>query len=287
MGSKNMSILAEAIAFYAMLSLFPALAVLIAIYGLLANPASVQHQIAEIRVIMPGEAKNLITSYLQSLVRTSSRKLGIGLIVGLLISLWSARSGVVNLMEALNLVYEEEEKRGTIRYELVALMLTLAAIAVAIVALVLIAAVPAILNLISVGPAAKIIGEFAPWPILIVLVTVALAALYRFAPSRRQAKWRWVSWGGAIATVLWVVASVLFSFYVREFGSYDKSFGSLGAVVVLLTWFYLSAYAILLGAAFNAEMERQTARDTTIGAEKPMGRRGAKMADTVAEGQPG
>lgn len=133
------------------------------------------------------------------------------------------------------------------------------------------------------GKNLKFIGYILPWPILIVLGSIGLAAAYRFLPSRREAKWRWVTWGGVVATLIWVAASAGFSFYVANFGNYDKTFGSLGAVVVLLSWLYLSAYVVLIGACFNAEMERQTARDTTKGPEKPMGRRGAKMADTVAE----
>jgi len=131
--------------------------------------------------------------------------------------------------------------------------------------------------------AAETLGLILPWPILIALSTIGLAATYRFAPSRREAKWRWVTVGGVAATVLWIVASVGFSFYVQKFGNYDKTFGSLGAVVILLTWLYLTAYVVLLGSCLNAEIERQTARDTTEGREKPMGRRGAKMADTVED----
>jgi membrane protein len=143
----------------------------------------------------------------------------------------------------------------------------------------LIAAVPAAMQVLPFGRDIKIIGYIAPWPILIALMSLALAAVYRYAPSRREPKWRWVSWGGALATILWLAASALFSVYVAKFGNYDKTFGSLGAVVVLLTWLYISAYVVLLGACLNAEMERQTERDTTEGHEKPMGARGAKMAD--------
>jgi membrane protein len=170
-----------------------------------------------------------------------------------------------------------------IRFQAVAIGMTVAAVLFAIVALTLVAAIPIAIQFLPFSRNLKVIGVVAPWPILITLVAIGLAATYRFAPSRREAKWRWVSWGGVLATFLWVVASAGFSFYVAKFGSYDKTFGSLGAIVVLLTWLYLSAYIVLLGACLNAEMEHQTARDTTSGAEKPMGRRGAKMADTVAD----
>jgi membrane protein len=253
---KNLSVLAAGVAFYGMLSMFPALAVLVAIYGLFADPATVQHEINTIGGLIPGEAQKLIAEYLKSLASSSSSRLGISLLISLLIALWSARAGTVTVIEALNITYEESEKRSTLKFEAVALAMTVADILFAIVALLLVAAIPA--------------------------MVFALAVTYRFAPSREAAKWRWVSWGSVFATVLWIAASIGFSFYVTSFGSYDKTFGSLGAVVVLLTWFYISAYVILLGACLDAEMERQTARDTTTGPEKPMGSRGAKMADTVA-----
>jgi membrane protein len=230
-----------------------------------------------------GEAQKLIETYLKSIVTSSSSKLGFGLIVSIAIALWSARAGTVSLMQALNITYEEDEKRGAIRYQAIALAMTLAAIVSALIALVLIAGIPPLLEFLPLGNSGKMVGYIVPWPILFVLVSLGLAATYRLMPSRREAKWRWVSWGGVIATLIWVAASAGFSFYVAKFGNYDKTFGSLGAVVVLLTWLYLSAYVVLIGASFNAEMERQTGRDTTSGPEKPMGQRGAKVADTVAD----
>jgi membrane protein len=279
---KNLSVLAAGVAFYGLLSLFPALVVLVAVYGIFADPQTVQHEINAIRGIIPAEAQSVITTYLKSLVSSSSSKLGFSLVLGLVIALWSARSGTVTLMEALNITYEEEEKRGFIKFQVVAFGMTLAAIVFAIVALVLVAAIPALVEFLPLGNFVKIIGVILPWPILIGIMVFALAATYRFAPSRQDAKWRWVTWGSIVATALWILASILFSVYVANFGSYDKAFGSLGAVVVLLTWFYISAYVVLIGACLNAEMERQTARDTTTGAEQPMGNRGARMADTVA-----
>jgi membrane protein len=266
-----------------MLSIFPALAAVIAVYGLLADPATVQHEINAIHGIIPNEAQKLIETYLKSLVSTSSSKLGLGLVVSVLIALWSARSGVVTLIEALNITYEENEKRGVVHFQVVALVMTIAAIAFAFIALTLIAVLPPAMRFLPVGENLKVIGLLIPWLVLVVLVSVGLAAAYRYLPSRENAKWRWVSWGGVAASLVWILASAGFSLYVAKFGNYDKSFGSLGAVVVLLTWLYLSAYVVLAGACLDAEMERQTARDTTTGPEQPMGHRGAKMADTVAD----
>jgi membrane protein len=281
--SKNLSIVAAGIAFFAMLAIFPGLIALVAVYGLVANPATIQHEISEIHGLIPGEAQKIISTFLTTLIRSGSSRLGLGLVLSILFALWSSRAGTVSLMEGLNIAYEEQEKRGTIRYEVIALAMTVAIIVFAVVALALIAAVPAAVAFLPVRAAVKTIGVIAPWPLLIVLAILGLAATYRFAPSRREAKWRWVTVGSVTATLLWIIASIGFSFYVTKFGSYDKTFGSLGAVVVLLTWLYLTAYMVLIGACMNAEMERQTARDTTEGREKPMGRRGAKMADTVAE----
>src|SRR5690348_10487515 len=162
--------------------------------------------------------------------------------------------------------------------------MTIAAIAFAFIALTLIEVLPPAMRFLPVGENLKVIGLLIPWLVLVVLVSVGLAAAYRYLPSRENAKWRWVSWGGVAASLVWILASAGFSLYVAKFGNYDKSFGSLGAVVVLLTWLYLSAYVVLAGACLNAEMEHQTARDTTTGSEEPMGQRGAKMADTVADG---
>lgn len=282
LNSKNLSILAAGVAFYAMLSIFPALAALVALYGLIADPGTVQQQIHAIHGIIPGEAQQVIETYLKSIVTSNSSKLGIGLIVSVLIALWSSRAGTVSLIQALNITYEEPEKRGFVRYQAVAIGMTIAAIVSAIIALTLVAAVPAVMRFLPFSDYAKTAGYAVTWIILFILVSIGVAAAYRFMPAREEPKWRWVSGGGVIATLIWVAASAAFSVYVAKFGNYDKSFGSLGAVVVLLTWLYLSAYVVLLGACFNAEMERQTARDTTTGAERPIGQRGAKMADTVA-----
>jgi membrane protein len=253
--NKNISVLAAGIAFYAMLSIFPALAVLIAVYGILANPTTVQHLTDTMHGIMPGEAQKLIEGYLQALVSPSQSKFGTGLVVSFLVALWSAQYASATLMESLNVIYGEQEKRGTLRFYLISFALTIAAMVFVVVALTFVAAIPAIMQILRLSEKVKIIGALAPWPILLVFVAFGLAAVYRFAPCRREPRWRWVSWGSIGATVLWMTASAAFSFYVAKFNSYDKTFGSLGAVVVLLTWLYLSAYAVLLGACLNAEME--------------------------------
>ncbi|HZS83933.1 MAG TPA: YihY/virulence factor BrkB family protein [Stellaceae bacterium] len=277
----NASLLAAGVAFYAFLAIPSAFTALVSLYGLVFDPSDVARQVEGMRGVLPKEAIGLFSAQLQSLTSRSSSSLGIGLVISLLIALWSARSGTASMVSALNTAYEEEEKRSIIRFQLIALGLTVGAVAFALVALALIAVLPAIIGLLPLGDFGKTLAAVLRWPILIALVMIGLAVTYRFAPSRREPKWRWVSWGAVIATVLWIIASGLFSVYVGQFASYDKTYGSLGAVVVLLIWLYLSAFVVLVGAELNAEIEHQTARDSTEGRPKPMGQRGARMADTL------
>jgi membrane protein len=279
----RLSIIAAGVAFYGLLAVFPALIALVAIYGLAFDPQQVERQVGALRGILPPEAAEVLLGQLSDLTSTDSTALGVGAIGGLLLALWSASAGMRTLMEALNVAYNEEEKRGFIRFYGTALLLTLAAIVGTVTAIALIVALPVALNFLGLGEALKWLVSGAGVLILIVSVMVGLAITYRYAPSRETAQWRWVSWGAAIATVLWVVGSVLFSLYVTRFGNYNETYGSVGAIVILLMWFLLSSYAVLIGAEINAEMERQTRKDTTEGAEKPLGGRGAHAADTVGE----
>jgi len=278
---NNLSLIAAGAAFYGFLAIPSAITALVSLYGLMFDPHGVQRQVEALRGLLPDEAIALISQQLQTLASHSNSTLGAGLVMSLALALWSARSGISSMITALNIVYGEAEKRGYLRLQLAALGLTAAAVLSALVALALIAVLPAVLSLAPIGGAGKTIAALIRWPILIALVTVALAAIYRFAPSREEPKWRWVSWGAVAATVLWIVASALFSLYVGRFATYDKSYGSLGAVVVLLMWLYLSAFVVLFGAQLNAEIEHQTARDSTTGSSRPLGQRGALMADTV------
>ena len=279
----NISIIAAGTAFYAFVAIPSALTALVALYGLAFNPSDVQQQISGMAGVLPGDVINLVSTLLKTVTSNAGSKLSISAAIAILVALWSARSGTSSMITALNVAYGEEEKRGFIKFQLVALGLTACAIAAAIIALALIAVLPVIIGLLPLGNAGKTIAAIVRWPILIVLVVVALAAMYRFAPSRDQPRWRWVSWGAVLATVVWIVGSALFSVYVSQFASYNKTYGSLGAVVVLLMWLYLTSFAVLLGAEVNAEMEHQTAHDSTTGPEKPMGERGATMADTVGQ----
>jgi membrane protein len=283
----KLSIIAAGVAFYGLLAIFPALIALVALYGLVFDPAQVEQQISAVSGILPAEAADIVLGQLRDLTSTDRRALGAGAIGGIVLALWSASAGMRTLMQALNVAYDEEEKRGFFRFYGTALLLTLGAIAGMIVAISLVVALPAVLKLLGLDDALKWLISIAAWPILIVMVLVGLSIVYRFGPSRRPARWRWVSGGAILATVLWLIGSLLFTFYVTKFGNYNETYGSVGAIVILLMWFLLSSYAVLIGAELNAEMERQTRRDTTPGPEKPLGARGAYAADTVGASKPG
>jgi membrane protein len=279
----NIDIVAAGVALYALLALFPALIALISLYGWFADPTQVEQQITAFTGVLPQNVQALLTTQMQEIAGGAESTLGVGAILGFLFTLWSASKGMKALFTALNIVYDEEEKRGFITLNALAIVLTLGALVFGIVALALIAILPPLLGHLGLEAIARVAVSLVRWPLLAVAVMVALAVLYRYGPSRDHPQWSWVSWGAVVATVLWLITSILFSVYVANFGSYNETYGSLGVVVVFLMWLYLSAYIVLIGAELNAEMEHQTTRDTTRGAEQPMGRRGAQKADTVGE----
>jgi membrane protein len=202
--------------------------------------------------------------------------------MGILVALWSANGGTKAMFDSLNVVYEEHEKRGYIRRTLVSLAVTLGTLVFVMVVMAAVVALPIALNFVGLGKVTDLLLRVGRWPLLLVIITVMLAVIYRYGPSRTEARWRWVSWGGAFAAIAWVLVSLAFSWYVAHFGSYNKTYGSLGAAIGFMTWIWISATIALIGAELNAEMEHQTTRDTTTGAEKPLGARGANKADTVA-----
>jgi membrane protein len=279
----RLSIVAAGVAFYALLAVFPGLIALVAVYGLAFDPQQVQEHVRVLSGVLPPEAADILLGQLSDLTSTDSTALGIGALGGVLLALWSASAGMRTLMEALNVAYNEEERRGMIRFYGTALLLTLAAIFGTIIAIGLVIGLPVVLKFLGLDTALSWLISIAAWPILIVTMLLGLAIVYRYAPSRDKPRWRWVSWGAVVATLLWIVGSVAFSIYVTRFGNYNETYGSVGAIVILLMWFLLSSYAVLIGAELNAEMERQTRKDTTAGAEKPMGARRAHAADTLGE----
>jgi membrane protein len=279
----RLSIIAAGVAFYGLLAIFPGLVALVATYGLVADPAQIERHVASLSAILPPQAAEVVMNQLRDLASTNRAALGLGAIGGLLVALWSASSAVRTLMEALNIAYDEEERRGIIRFYGTALLLTFGGVIAVILAIALVVGLPAFLNLMGLDWLIEIVVSFARWPILALLAIVAFAVIYRFGPSRSKPCWRWVSWGATAAVALWILGSALFSLYVTRFGNYNETYGAAGAVVILLMWFLLSSYAVLIGAEINAEMERQTRRDTTSGRERSMGARGAYAADTVGK----
>ena len=272
-------LLSAGVAFYAFMSLFPAMVAAILLYAMVADPASLTAQVRDLTQALPAEARDLLTTQMETLA--SSRTVGIGALVAIALALWSAAGGVGNLMTAINTAYDEEETRGFVKRKALALALTLGAIVFMLVVIGLVAVVPAALeSLVSSGPL-RLLLQVLRWLLLVAAVSVALAVLYRYSSSRDEPKIRWVSVGAVVATALWVVASVGFSLYVSQFGNYAKTYGALASVVVLLFWLWITAYAVLLGAEINAESEQQTAADTTKGPPRPIGSRGAVKADST------
>lgn len=282
LSEKNVSLIAAGTAFYAFLAIPAAFSALISVYGLLFDPADVEQQVRAMQGAVPADAIGLISGQLKPL-SAHSTALGIGFVVSMAIALGSASSGTSSIMQALNMVHGEEERRGFIKYYAMALGLTVGMVIFAALALALIAVLPAAIEELPFGGFGNTLAAIARWPVLLVLVMLWLAAIYRLAPSREAPKWRWISAGTVAAALLWIAGSALFSLYVGAFATYNKTYGSLGAVVVLLMWLWVSAYAVLIGATLNAEIERQTRRDNTTGAEPaPMGAHGAEVADAVA-----
>ena len=279
----NLSLVAAGVAFYALLAIFPALAAIVSIYGLLADPQTVEQQLAATSQVLPEQARSIIQEQLTRVASGAPTALGLSAIVSVLLALWSANKGTQSLITALNIVYDEEEKRGLVWLTVLSLALTLGIILFMIVGLAAIAVMPALFGNLGLPEEIRQLASWLRWPILGIGFVIGLAIFYRVAPSREGARWRWVSWGAVVATVLWLIGSVLFSWYVSNFGSYNETYGSIGAVVVLMMWFWVSALIVLLGAELNAEMEHQTEHDTTRGDERRIGERGAYVADTVGE----
>jgi len=280
-GKDQVPLLAAGVAFYSFLSLFPAMIAAVTIYGLVADPRTVAEQTRSLTEALPNDAASLIGDQLTALTSTPQQSLGLGLVVALALAVYSAAGGVGNIVTAINIAYDEEETRGFVKRKLLALGLTLGAIVFVVVAIGLIAVAPVLLQAFVPGGAAYWLLQIARWVLLVVTVSIVLAVLYRFAPDRDDPKFRWVSLGAVVATVIWLIASLGFSFYVNNFGSYGKTYGALAGVVVLLLWLWITNLMVLVGAEINSELEQQTVKDTTQGEPRPLGERGAVKADSL------
>jgi membrane protein len=284
-GKDRIVAVAAGVTFYGLLALFPAIAAIVSLYGLFADPSTINQHLATVSGLLPGGAVDIISEQVKRIASKPSGNLGFAFFSGLAISLWSANAGMKAVFDALNVAYGEEEKRSFVMLNLQSLAFTFAMIAFLLIAVGAIVVIPVILKLFWFGKAIEWLISLLRWPILYCGVLFALACLYRYGPSRDKPQWRWVTWGSAIAGAVWLLGSMLFSWYVANFGNYDATYGSLGAVIGFMTWMWLSTTIVLIGAEINAEIEHQTAKDTTDGAEQPLGARGARMADTVGEAQ--
>lgn len=283
LSEDNVFFIAAGVAFYAFLAIFPGIAAMVSIVGLVADPAEVEEWVGAASAILPPDALTLIRDQVHAIVSTPDERLGFSLLISIALALWSATAGIKALMTALNIAYEERERRGFLKYYATAISLTVGAVVFALLALALVAAVPPLLKQLALPSALEKLLGLALWLVVGGAFILGLGVLYRYAPSRETPRWRWVSAGAVVATLLWVAGSIGFSLYVANVGDYNETYGALAAIVILLTWFYLTALVVLIGAELNAEMEHQTRVDSTEGRPKPMGARGATMADTLGE----
>lgn len=278
----NLTLVSAGIAFYALLSVAPAIAAMVSIYGLVSDPADVGRQLDELSATMPAEVHQILSDQLTAVASANGASLSVGVVIGILVAFWGASAAMNQLLVALSLVYDEEESRGPVKLRGQAIVMTVGAVLFLALVIAVIAGVPAWLSSSPVGDAAATAMSIARWPLLLVLMLGALAVVYQIGPDRDRPRFRWVSAGAVIATVLWLVASLGFSFYASNFGSYNETYGAMGAVVVLMLWLLITSLCILVGAEVNAELEHQTVVDSTVGEPRPLGQRGAVVADTVA-----
>jgi membrane protein len=285
MQSDRLLSIAGGVSFFVLLAIFPAITALVSAYGLLFSPGTITNNLALLNDVVPDNVLSMVHEQTSRIASNSGSALSIGIVVGILVSLWSAMSGVKAMIDALNVIYEQKESRSFIKLNLVALAFTLAGFAAFLLAIASIVVLPLILSPIGLGNLTETLTRVARWPVLLIVLLIGLAVLYRYGPDRRAARWQWVTAGSVFAAMTWIIASFLFSWYLASFANYNATYGSLGAAVGVMIWLWISTTVMLLGAELNAEIEHQTARDSTVGTEKPLGARGAVMADTVGAKQ--
>lgn len=281
LGQDHVPMVAAGMAFFGFLAIFPALAGFVILFGLVADPYTVTDYLIPMRDLVPGQVFELVATQLEKVAGETDTALGFGLLVSLGFAVWSSARGATALLTAMDIAYNEGPRSGWIRPKLTALLFTLAGLAFAVMAVGLLAAVPAAVAMMRIGEPLEMLLLGTRWFVLAGLVLLALGLLYRYGPNRREARLSWVTPGSVLATVVWIAASWGFARYVANVNDYNETFGALGAVVVLLMWLYLSAYIVCLGAELNAELELYTAADTTVGGYQPRGGRGAFVADNT------
>ncbi|QOZ25124.1 YihY/virulence factor BrkB family protein [Bradyrhizobium sp. CCBAU 51753] len=274
---------AAGVVFYGLLAIFPAITALVSSYGLFADPSTISSNLQSLALMLPEGSFAIVQDQIARVLAKGTSTLGLTFAIGLLIAIWSANAGMKAIFDALNVVYDEKEKRGFIKLNLLSLSFTVAGLISIMVMVGAVVMVPLLLQQVGLGTRAELIVRFGRWPVLLLLLLTALAVLYRYGPSRTKARWQWLSVGAVAAAVLWLIGSALLSWYLANFGDYNATYGSLGAAIGLMTWMWMSAIIVLCGAELNSEIEHQTVLDSTEGRRKPLGARGATMADTVGE----
>ncbi len=277
---------AGGVVFFGLLAIFPAVTAFVSFYGLFANPSTISANLHTLAMMLPEGTFQIIEDQIGRVVSKGNTALGATFLFGLVLAIWSANAGVKSIIDALNVAYEEREKRSFIRLNLVSLAFTVGGIAALLLMVGAVVAFPLALNHLGLAPESKLIIALARWPLLFVILLMALAVLYRAAPSRDAPRWEWLSIGAVTTSVLWIAGSALLSWYLSEFANYNATYGSLGAAIGLMMWMWMSAIVIMFGAELNSEIERQTLRDTTTGQPEPLGSREAASADTVGAAAP-
>ncbi|WP_313557095.1 YihY/virulence factor BrkB family protein [Agrobacterium cavarae] len=281
--ADRVTLIAAGVTYFMLLSLFPALGALVALYGFVADPTAIMAHIGFLAGVFPPGSFDLIMNQLTSLTQQATSTRSLAFFGGLLVAIWSANSGMKALFDAMNVAYQEDEKRSLVRLDLLSLGFTFCALVVAIILIAAIGVLPAVLKYLWLDDWQEFLARLARWPFIILVFGCGISMIYRYGPSREEAKIKWLSWGVVFSTVLWLVASVLFSFYLENFANYNATYGTLGALIGLMVWVWISVVILIVGAEINAELEHQTRKDSTTGSPKPMGERGAYVADTVGE----
>lgn len=282
MGDR-VTLIAAGVTYYILLSLFPAMAALVALYGFVAEPSTIMGHIGFLASVFPPGSFDLILDQLQALTQQKTSTLSFAFFSGLFIALWSANSGIKAIFDAMNVAYQEQEKRSFLHLNLLSFAFTFCALIIAIVLIAAIGVLPVALSYIWLDRWQELLARFARWPLILAVVGCSITFIYRFGPSREQAKLRWLSWGVVFSTLLWMTATFLFSFYIENFANYNATYGTLGALIGMMVWVWISVIILIVGAELNAELEHQTTRDSTTGSPQPMGERGAFVADTIGK----